>query len=85
MNLFSKTLVAYFKHFLGIWNEPKRYWQLYSLISQIRAKNIMEIGTWRGKRAKLMILEVQKHHPPREVSYFGFDFFEAIPPEVLER
>lgn len=83
MNLFIKTLFAYIKHLLGIWNEPKRYRQLYSKISDICAQNIMEIGTWRGKRARLMILEAQKHHSREEVSYFGFDLFETLSSETM--
>lgn len=85
MNLFFKTLFIYIKYFFGIWNEPKRYRQLYSLIGEIRARNIMEIGTWRGKRAKLMILEAQKYFPREGVSYYGFDLFETLPTEKLSK
>lgn len=45
----------------------------------------MEIGTWRGERAKLMILEAQKYSPSEEVSYYGFDFFETLLPETLNK
>jgi len=83
MNSFFKILITYIKYFLGIWNEPKRYRQLYSLISEIRAKNIMEIGTWKGKRAKSMILEAQKYFPREEVSYYGFDLFETLSSEMM--
>ena len=83
MNLFFKIFFVYIKYFLGIWNEPKRYRQLYSQISYIRAKNIMEIGTWRGKRAKSMILEAQKYFPREEVSYYGFDLFETLSSETM--
>ena len=85
MRTVSKIITVYFKHFFGIWNEPTRYRQLYSRINEIRAKNIMEIGTWRGKRARLMILEAQKYHPPQEVSYYGFDLFETMPPEEMAK
>lgn len=85
MYLFFKTFLVYIKHFFVIWNEPKRYRQLYSLIGEIRAKNIMEIGTWRGKRAKSMILEAKKYFPREEVFYYGFDLFETLPPEKLNK
>ena len=85
MNLFFKILIAYIKYFFGIWNEPKRYWQLYSWISDIHAKNIMEIGTWRGERAKLMILEAQKHIPREAVFYYGFDIFETLSLEMMNK
>lgn len=85
MSLFFKTLSSYAKYFFGIWNEPERYRQLYSQISDIRAKNIMEIGTWRGGRAKSMILEAQKYFPREEISYYGFDLFEALSPEVMNK
>ena len=85
MSLFFKTFLVYIKYFFGVWNEPKRYRQLYSLIGEIKAKNIMEIGTWRGKRAKSMILEAQKCFPREEVSYYGFDLFETLSPEVMNK
>jgi predicted O-methyltransferase YrrM len=69
------TLVAYIKNTLSMWNEPKRYKQLYSIIGQIHAENIMEIGTWRGTRSRLMILEALKHRPKENIAYYGFDLF----------
>ena len=83
MNLFFKTFFSYINRFLGIWNNPKRYQQLYSLIKGVRAKNIMEIGTWRGERARLMILEAQKQFLPQEISYYGFDLFETMSLEIF--
>ena len=83
MNLFFKTLFAYAKYFFSVWNEPKRYNQLYSLIDQIHPKNIMEIGTWRGERAKSMIIRAQKYSPSQNIFYYGFDLFEDISPAIL--
>ena len=45
----------------------------------------MEIGTWKGQRARLMILEAQKHIPRQEVSYFGFDIFEPLSLETMSK
>lgn len=83
MNLFFKTFFSYINRFLGIRTEPKRYQQLYPLIKGVRAKNIMEIGTWRGERARLMILEAQKQFLPQEISYYGFDLFETMSSEMF--
>ena len=32
-----------------------------------------------------MILEAQKHHPPQEVSYYGFDLFENLSSEIMDK
>lgn len=77
-----KTFLTYLKYLLGIWNEPIRYQQLYSIIDDLRAKNILEIGTWNGERALLMIHAAQQHRPAAEISYFGFDLFEMLPTET---
>ena len=80
---FGHLFASYLKHFFGVWNQPKRYQQLYNLIAEIRAKKIMEIGTWKGKRARLMIEEAKRHAPVADVSYFGFDLFETMSPAML--
>ena len=76
-------LLAYAKKLLGVWNEPRRYEQLYSIIGDIEAAKIMEIGTWRGRRAKQMILEALRHNPPDQVAYVGFDLFETPSSETM--
>ena len=83
MNILFRTLLAYLKKMAGVWNEPRRYSQLYSIIRDTRAATIMEIGTWRGRRAREMIAEASRHHSPEAVSYFGFDLFETPSSETM--
>jgi predicted O-methyltransferase YrrM len=64
---------------------PKRYKYLYYYIEKLKAKNIMEIGTWNGNRAKKMIEIAMKHHQPREIFYFGFDLFEEMTNELYQK
>ncbi|HUJ09747.1 MAG TPA: class I SAM-dependent methyltransferase [Verrucomicrobiae bacterium] len=45
----------------------------------------MEIGTWNGNHARMMIQEALKWHRPEEISYYGFDLFEDAEPDVLAR
>jgi len=38
----------------------------------------MEIGTWKGKRAKQIIGHAAQYNSVNTISYFGFDLFEKI-------
>lgn len=55
-----------------------RYFYLFEHIKQLHPKTIMEIGVWRGVRAKQMIEVAARFHPTTEIQYFGFDLFEDI-------
>jgi hypothetical protein len=57
---------------------PKRYSNLYKTIIDIKAKSILEVGTWNGKRAVEMIETAAQFHPVSDISYYGFDLFEEI-------
>ncbi len=63
---------------------PKRYKYLYQYVDKTKAKNIMEIGTWNGYRAKMMIETAKKHHTSKEITYFGFDLFEGMTKELYQ-
>ncbi len=63
--------------------QPKRYKQLFSEIRKIKAKNIMEVGTWNGNRAVQMIICAQEFVTNKpEIHYFGFDLFESMDKEI---
>jgi predicted O-methyltransferase YrrM len=55
---------------------PRRYHYLYDAIRALRAKSILEVGVWNGKRGVTMIEEAQKWNS--EISYYGFDLFEDL-------
>ena len=45
----------------------------------------MEIGTWNGDRAEQMIEAAKKFWPASEITYYGFDLFEEMTEETLEK
>jgi hypothetical protein len=62
----------------------KRYKRLLSEFSKISSRkeeiNFMEIGTWKGVRAREILLSTSS-----PVSYYGFDLFEDLTPELKEQ
>ncbi|MBI3315708.1 MAG: class I SAM-dependent methyltransferase [Candidatus Omnitrophica bacterium] len=60
-------------HTTGKLSVKRRYRYLLEAVRQTRPRRILEIGTWKGKHARLMIEEALKH---KEVEYYGFDLFE---------
>lgn len=57
----------------------KRYDQLLALIDEARPRIIVEVGTHRAVRARLMIKRALRHRS--EVRYIGYDVFETAGPE----
>lgn len=53
-----------------------RYRQLLDIISWVKPKNILEVGTWNGNRAIQMIQEAAKFHNISDINYQGFDLFD---------
>lgn len=82
MKFFITQLKKVINRYLGRHKEAKRYAQLFDVIREIRPKNIMEIGTWSGHRAEEMLRLAQSLRPGEEISYFGFDLFEDLTPEM---
>lgn len=72
------------RRLLGLQGDARRYSQLFPYIRKIKARRIMEVGTWRGTRAVQMIETASKMHPIQEVGYYGFDLFEVMPPEQYQ-
>ena len=62
---------------------PKRYWQIFWIITRVKPKNIMEIGTWTGDRALTMIRLSQRYHGTKQVDYYGFDLFGQMTTEIF--
>jgi predicted O-methyltransferase YrrM len=60
-----------------------RYVNLRREIQRLHPKRIVEIGTFRGHGAALMIREALRFRPT--VEYWGFDLFEKATPEMLEQ
>lgn len=60
----------------------RRYEQLVDHLKRVPARQIVEVGTWNGRRAQEMALAAL--NPSRQVHYVGFDLFEALTDEDLE-
>lgn len=65
-------------------SEPQRYKILFEMIGRIKARRIMEIGTWNGNHAAAMIETAKKHWLPEEIEYYGFDLFEDMNEETFK-
>ncbi len=57
----------------------KRYENLITIINEIKPKVIVEIGTFDGKRASIMMSEALRFHAIEKLRYIGFDLFEQPP------
>lgn len=64
---------------------PARYRNLLLEVYRSRARNILEIGVYNGRNARHMIETAAIFRPPAEIGYHGFDLFELLTPEILEK
>jgi hypothetical protein len=60
----------------------RRYAQLTEALADNACRNIVEVGTWNGRRALELARAALRRNP--EVTYFGFDLFEALTDQDLE-
>lgn len=60
---------------------PWRYWQIYWMITRVKPRKIMEVGTWTGDRARTMITLAKRYHDAEEIAYYGFDLFGQMTAE----
>ena len=72
-------------HTLAARIRPKRYRNLFRVIHERRCRCIIEIGTWNGVHAKQMIQTAAIHHPVETIKYLGFDLFEGLTDELLQK
>lgn len=68
-----------------LYGMPDRYGHLARSIAQRRSRRIMEIGVWDAIHSVWMIEAALLNHRPEDVAYYGFDLFEDLDPETLER
>lgn len=57
-----------------------RYDQLLHAIDLIKPQSIVEIGTWKGRSAVMMIKQAQKYR--KNIQYIGYDLFEEATAET---
>lgn len=62
---------------------PRRYHHLFDEIRRIKAKSILEVGTWNGNRAVQMISAAQTCHQDK-IKYVGFDLFEELSNDLYQ-
>lgn len=73
---FVVRLRGWLQDITGLHFRPARYRYLDRLIREMKPGRMMEIGTWDGRNAKIMIREALKYRD--EVHYYGFDLFEDV-------
>lgn len=71
--------------YLVLTTHPRRYLNLFQTIYERRCRSIVEIGTWNGVHSEQMIRTAAVHAPIQEVRYRGFDLFEDLSDEALEK
>lgn len=65
--------------------KPRRYRSLLRAFYRVRPRVVVEIGTHRGQNAVHMIQTASIFHPLSQIVYIGFDLFEDLTSEDLER
>jgi hypothetical protein len=60
----------------------KRYAQLTEALDGMSCENLVEVGTWNGRRAGELVRAALRRN--QAVTYHGFDLFEALTNEDLE-
>jgi hypothetical protein len=60
----------------------RRYAQLTDALSRMACENVVEIGTWNGRRARELSAAALRRNPT--VKYHGFDLFESLTDAELE-
>jgi len=67
-----------FEKFKRIFFPLRRYGYLLLVIDRNHCRNIMEIGTWTGKRSLEMIERAKRYNDAKDISFYGFDLFELL-------
>jgi len=78
-----KAAAAFAKKILRKQPFPNRYRQIYAEIANLKPRCILEIGTNDGINA-LRMLDTARHYNAN-VEYYGFDLFEALTDQDLDR
>ena len=67
-----------FEKFKRVFFPLRRYGYLFLVIDRNHCRNIMEIGTWTGKRSLEMIERANRYNDAKDISFYGFDLFELL-------
>jgi len=78
-------MIYFIKKFLRFKSIPKRYDQLFDEVRNVKPANIMEIGVWKGERAKKMIELAKRYNTSDSIHYYGFDLFEIMDEEKYSK
>ncbi len=80
------NIAAYLQHvWLMYKTRPRRYRALFDAIYRHKCRRLVEIGIFDGKHALEMIRTASAHHAASEIEYYGFDLFEELSDELLEK
>jgi hypothetical protein len=61
----------------------KRYSQLTRALSHMSCENLVEVGTWNGRRAEELVTAALRRNPA--ITYHGFDLFGALTEKELQK
>lgn len=75
--------LLYMKRMLTV--TPIRYRHLLRTIYKKRCRSIMEIGTHNGIHSRHMIETANIFHPMNRITYYGFDLFEGLTDEDVQK
>lgn len=62
----------------------EHYRPLFNTLKTKECRNIMEIGTFNGDNAVMMIKAAATKVPEEEIHYYGFDLFEETNPQIAK-
>jgi len=65
--------------------KPRRYANLFREIRGNRCRRMLEVGTYDGRHAAQMIQTAGIFHPRDRVEYAGFDLFELLTDDKLNK
>ncbi len=63
----------------------RHYAPLFKYLQTHQCRNIMETGTYDGQNAEVMIQSAAVRVPEQEIHYYGFDLFDQMTPELIEK
>lgn len=78
----NHTAIPYWalEKFVPDWR--KHYRPLFETLKTRPCRNILEIGTYNGRNAVAMIKTAALKVPESDISYYGFDLFEDLTPQL---
>ena len=62
-----------------------RYNALLGVVDRVKPQNVLEVGTWSGRRGSQMIQRAAGYRPIETIHYAGFDLFEDMTEDLFRK